>query len=142
MKDKTSVKVIKNQSDYEAAMEQLSDLMDRKCQPGSDEENTLELLLLVIQDYEQKHTLPIDLDPIEAIKFRVDQMCLSQKDLIPFIGSISKVSEVLSGKRTLSLAMIRKLHKGLGIPLESLLKDPSENACSSLLKTDYTAFPL
>ena len=115
------IKVIKNQEDYEAALQSLSELMDRDPAPGSLEENSLELLMLVIRDYEQKIVEAVVVDPVEAIKFRMDQMDLSRQELIPYMGSISRVSEVLSGKRNLSLSMIRKLHEGLGIPLESLL---------------------
>lgn len=90
---------------------------------GAGDENTLELLALVIQKYEKENTPPLRPDPIEAILFRMDQMGLSRKDLIPFLGSASKVSEVLSRKRPLSLAMIRRLHEGLGIPLDILVMD-------------------
>ena len=106
------VKVIKDQTEYESALKQLSDLMDKEFIQGSDDENLIELLLLVLKDYEERNISAIDLDPIEAIKFRMDQMKLSKKDLIDFIGSASKVSEVLSGVRKLSISMIRKLHKG------------------------------
>ncbi|HLB58595.1 MAG TPA: hypothetical protein VJL87_00735 [Bdellovibrionota bacterium] len=116
------VKVIKNKIDYENALKHLSELMDKNPTPGSKDENDLELLMLVIKDYEQRDLESIVVDPIDSIKFRMDQMQFTRKDLIPFFGSISRVSEVLSGKRTLSLSMIRKLHKGLGIPLESLVR--------------------
>jgi len=115
------VEIINSRSDYKKALQQLSELLDKNPTPGSEEDNGLSLLLLVIRDYEQRVIGPICPNPIEAIKFRMEQMQLSRKELIPFIGSISKVSEVLSGKRNLSLPMIRKLHQGLGIPLESLV---------------------
>ena len=116
-----NIKVIRNKAEYEEALGNLSKLMDRNPEPGSKNENDLELLMLVINDYEQKIAEPIMLDPVEAIKFRMDQMQYTRKDLVPFFGSISRVSEVLSRKRNLSLSMIRKLHEGLGIPLESLV---------------------
>lgn len=115
------IKVIRNRSDYDKALKYLSMLMDKNPVRGSEEENILELLMLVIKDYEEKFGEPIIVDPIEAIKFRMDQMQFTRKDLILFFGSISRVSEVLAGKRNLSLSMIRKLHDGLGIPLESLV---------------------
>ena len=118
------VKVIKTPTEYEAALKRLSELMVRQPPLGSDEGNLLELLFVVISDYEQRVIAPPEVDPVEAIKFRMDQMQLMRKDLVPFIGSASKVSEVLSGTRSLSLSMIRKLHEGLGIPLESLLMQP------------------
>ena len=94
-------------------------LMD--AQPGSAEEDELELLALLVEKYEAEH-YPIDPpDPVEAIKFRMDQEALTAKDMIQFLGSQSKVSEVLNYKRPLSLTMIRKLQTGLGIPAEVLL---------------------
>ncbi len=118
------IEIINSQTDYKKALRLLSELMDNNPLPGSEDDNTLSLLLLVIQDYEQRNIAPICPSPIDAIKFRMEQMQLSRKELIPYIGSISKVSEVskvLSGRRNLSLPMIRKLHQGLGIPLGSLV---------------------
>ena len=141
---KMNVKIIKDQAGYEAALEQLSSLMNKELVPGSENENLIELLQLVLKDYEEKHIETADLDPIEAIKFRMDQMNLLKKDLIPFIGSASKVSEILSGNRKLSISMIRKLHKGLGIPFKSLLSDTSERTSEDLQDSliDYKQFPL
>ena len=115
------IKMIKNRSDYEMALDCLVRLLEKKPLPDSDDQNDLELLLLVISDYEQKMIQKIGIDPIEAIKFRMEQMNLSRNDLIPCIGSISKVSEVLTGKRNLSISMIHRLHEQLGIPFDSLL---------------------
>ena len=115
------IKVIKTRTEYESALERLVELMDKNLPIGSKEENFLELLLIVIRDYEQKIIEPLDLDPIASIKFRMDQMQMLRKELVPYLGSMSKVSEILSGKGNLSLSMIRKLHEGLGIPFESLL---------------------
>ena len=117
------VKVIKSEIEYQAAVDRLSELMDVDIQPGSVEENSLELLSLVIQKYEKETTPPLRPDPIEAILFRMEQMGLSRKDLVPYIGSLSKVSEVFSRKRPLSLSMIRRIHEGLGIPSDILLID-------------------
>jgi HTH-type transcriptional regulator/antitoxin HigA len=114
------LKVIKTQDEYESALKELDLLMD--AQPGTAEEKALELLSVLIEKYEKTH-YPIDLpDPVEAIKFRMEQQGLTQKDLIQFIGSQSKVSEVLNRKRPLSLEMIRKLHEGLEIPAEVLIQ--------------------
>ncbi len=118
-----NVKIIKGKGDYEAAMIRLSALMLEDPEPGTDEENELELLALVIEAYEHQIVPPAKVDPIDSIVFRMDQMQLSRKDLIPYIGSSSKVSEVLSRKRPLSLPMIRRLHKGLGIPANILIED-------------------
>jgi HTH-type transcriptional regulator/antitoxin HigA len=109
-----NVKIIKSAEDYEAAMARLSALMSLDPGANSKEENELELLALVIQDFERQTVPPVKADPIESILFRMDQMQLSRKDLIPYIGSISKVSEVLSRKRPLSLPMIRRLNQRPG----------------------------
>jgi len=117
-------RVLKTEADYEAALDYVERLMDAS--PGSPEEEKLEVFSLLIDTYEQTHH-PIDLpDPIEAIKFRMAQQDLIQKDLVPYIGSQSKVSEVLNRKRPLSLSMIRALHEGLGIPAEVLLQEPGQ----------------
>jgi HTH-type transcriptional regulator/antitoxin HigA len=106
-------------------------LMD--AEPESPEEEELELLALLVETYEEEH-YPIDLpDPVEAIKFRMDQEGLEPKDLISYIGSQSKVSEVLNYKRSLSLSMIRNLQEGLGIPAEVLIQKPSPTTALNLL---------
>jgi len=117
-------KVLKTEADYEAALAHVETLMDAT--PGSPEEEELEVFALLIDTYEQAHH-PIDLpDPIEAIKFRMEQQGLRQKDMVPYLGSQSKVSEVLNRRRPLSLTMIRALHEGLGIPAEVLLQEPGQ----------------
>jgi HTH-type transcriptional regulator / antitoxin HigA len=112
-------KVIKTESEYEAALARIEKLMDAKLNtPQGDE---LELLSLLVHDYEEK-TFPIDKpDPVAAIRFRMEQQGLRPKDLVPFLGSRSRVSEVLSGRRNLSLKMIRALVTGLRIPSDVLL---------------------
>lgn len=114
-------KVIKTEAEYNQALKYIELLMDSPASQEHDEE--IELFATLIEKYEDEH-YPIDLpDPIEAIKFVMDQQGLTQKDLIQYIGSQSKVSEVLNHKRTLSLSMMRALHEGLGIPAEILLQD-------------------
>lgn len=114
-------KVLKTETDYEAALVYLDTLMDAK--PGTSQEEELDLFSFLIENYE-KENFPIGLpDPIEAIKFRMEQQNLSRKDLEPYIGSQSKVSEILNHKRPLSVAMIRALHKGLDIPADVLLQE-------------------
>ncbi len=115
-------KILKTEDDYRAALERVGEIMDAT--PGTPDGDELELLATLARLYEGKNS-PIDPpDPIEAIKFRMEQAGLTRKDLIPYIGSLSKVSEVLNRKRTLSLKMIRSLHSGLGIPAEVLLQNP------------------
>lgn len=114
-----TIKVIKNEQDHARAIEYLLNLMAA----GDEHIETIELLSLLIQDYERKVSPTPDVDPIDAIRFRMEQMDLVAKDLIPYIGSQSKVSEVLNRKRPLTLAMIRSLHKALGIPADILLSE-------------------
>lgn len=91
-------------------------------EPGTDEGDELEVLAALIEVYEERH-FPVDPpDPIEAIRFRMDQQGLTRRDLEPYIGPSGRVSEVLNRKRRLTLPMIRRLHEGLGIPLESLVQ--------------------
>lgn len=125
-------KLIKTNSEYEAALERIDAIFDAK--PGTSLGDEFELLTTLVELYEEKH-FPIDLpDPVSAIKFRMEQEGLKAKDLIPYIGSASKVSEVLSGTRSLSLTMIRKLVSELGIPAEVLLQEPG----AALPPTDIT----
>src|SRR5208337_183038 len=115
-------KVIKTDAEYEAALAEIDRQLDSEIAAGTPEAEKLELLTLLVHEYESSH-YPIGIpDPIEAIKFRMEQQNLSQRDLVPFIGSRSKVSEVLSGRRPLTLSMMRALHSGLGIPAKVLLQ--------------------
>lgn len=141
---KQQVRVIKTQRDYDAAIARLSSLMDKEFASGSNVEAELELLALVIESYERSKIQPITPDPIEAILFRMEQQQLSKKDLVPYIGSLSKVSEVMSRKRPLSLSMIRKLHTGLGIPAEVLIGalEDEDVDLSSEPEYNYARFPL
>ena len=118
---KQQVKVIKTQREYDAAVARLSTLMDEELAPGCSKEAELELLALVIESYERSKVEPVFPDPIEAILFRMDQLGLKKVDMVPYMGSLPKVSEVLARKRPLNLAMIRKLHQGLCIPADVLL---------------------
>lgn len=114
-------KVIKNQKDYHKALKRLEVIFDAP--KGSKLGDELELLSLLIDTYE-KEKYPIDLpDPIEAIRFRMEQLGYKQKDLAEAIGLKSRVSEILNRKRKLSLDMIRKLHDVLGIPTEVLVRE-------------------
>ena len=133
-------RLIKNEKDYEEALSRIEQLMDAKA--GSAEMDELELLTALVEMYEDRH-YPIGLpDPIDAIKFRMEQLGLSQKDLVPFIGAKSKVSEVLNGKRPLTLAMMRALNKGLGISAEVLLQEPGADFPEGMQEIEWCRFPL
>ena len=139
-----NVKIIKTEKDYQAAMRRLSELMSRDLKPGSKDEDELELLALVVHDFERQTVPPVKADPVESILFRMDQMGLTRKDLTQYIGSISKVSEVLSRKRPLSLPMIRRLHQGLDIPADILIEDveTDRSVVENEPTIDYSRFPL
>jgi HTH-type transcriptional regulator / antitoxin HigA len=133
-------KVIKTETDYEAALAHVAELMD--AQPGSPEEEELELFALLVERYEQEHFPIAPPDPVEAILFRMEQEGLTRKDLAAYIGSPSKVSEVLNRKRPLSLTMIRALRAGLGIPAEVLVQESRKQTPSSSLRAVSNSMPL
>lgn len=113
------IRPIRNSSDHESALKRIEAVMLAK--PGTDEGDELDVLTTLVDAYEKEH-FPIEsADPIEAIRFRMEQLDLDRKDLEPFIGSRARVSEVLNGRRGLSLKMIRALHRELKIPLEALI---------------------
>ena len=114
-----NIRPIRNETDYDSALGEVSELWGAKV--GTADGDRLDVLLVLIEDYESKHH-PIDPpDPVDAIKFRMEQLNLTRKDLEPLIGPRGRVAEVLNRRRPLSLAMIRSLHHKLHIPLESLI---------------------
>lgn len=130
-------KIIKNESEYEAALEKIEQLMDLP--DNSPDKEDLELFALLVEEYEKKH-YPIDYpDPVEAILFRMEQQGLSRKDLEKYIGSQSKVSEILNHKIPLSISMVRALNKGLGIPFEILLQETGKEHKTN--RYDWQKFP-
>ena len=131
------IQPIKTEKDYDAALEEIDHLWGAP--EGTPDGDRLDVLLVLVEHYESKHH-PIDPpDPIEAIKFRMEQMNLTRKDLEPLIGSRGRVSEVFNRRRALSLPMIRRLHKSLHIPLESLVREPEYAANKKLKATPYRA---
>lgn len=133
-------KVIKTEEEYELALTRIDDL--QAALPDTPEGDEFELLVTLVELYEQK-MYPMDLpDAVSAITFRMEQDGLQQKDLVEYIGSKSKVSEVLAGKRPLSLSMIRKLHAGLGIPLEVLMQAPGTELPKIPDGLEWNKFPL
>jgi HTH-type transcriptional regulator/antitoxin HigA len=124
VKEKTmEITPIRTEKDYRAALRVVSALVDQDPSPDTPEGERLDVLSTLIEAYERKHH-PIDLpDPVEAIKFRMDQAGLSVKDLEPMIGQSNRVYEVLNHKRPLTLRMIRNLNKGLGISAQVLIAE-------------------
>jgi len=116
-----NIKPIKNEQDYTNTLSQIESLMSAK--PSTPQMDELEVLTTLIEAYENQFYKIDAPDPIEAIKFRMEQEGLKQKDLVSIVGSKSRVSEILNKKRKLTIEMIRNLHKQLHIPVESLFLD-------------------
>ncbi len=117
------IQPIHTKADYKAALKAMSALVEADPQRGTPQADELEVLGALLEFYEAKH-YPLELpDPIEAIKFRMEQQGLKPKDLQPMIGGLNRVYEVLSRKRPLSLAMVRRLHAGLGISADCLIRE-------------------
>jgi HTH-type transcriptional regulator/antitoxin HigA len=132
-----SVKPIRTKADYEAALARISELMNARA--GTPEGEELDVLGDLVELYESKNVPMGFPNPVAAIQFRMEQAGLSARDLVPFIGTRAKVSEVLSGKRQITLPMARALHEHLGIPSDVLLKgsDPADEP-----EIDWAKFPI
>jgi len=113
------LKPIRNDSELSRALKRIDDLWG--AQPGTPRGDELDVLMLIVEKYEDEHYAVPASDPIEAIKFLMEQKGLARKDIEPYIGTSGRVSEVLSGKRNLTLSMIKKLHEGLNIPYDCLI---------------------
>lgn len=116
-----NIRPIRTASDHQAALRELSAYFNHEPEPGTDEGDRFEVLATLVEAYEAR-LFPIEApDPIEAIRFRMEQGGLTVKDLVPSLGQPNRVYEVLNGKRGLTITMIRNLHRNLGIPAESLI---------------------
>lgn len=117
-----NIRPIHTDEDYRVALKNVSALFDNEPEPGTPEGDYFDIMITLIEAYESKR-FPVDLpNPIDAIKFRMEQSGLSAADLVPAIGRTNRVYEVLNGKRALTLPMIWKLHDLFGIPAQSLIK--------------------
>ena len=116
------LKILKTEKDYDKALIRIDELMELNPKLGTKESDELEILVLLVEKYEELNWNIEIPDPIEAIKYRMEEMNLKQKDLIPYVGNKSKVSELLNRKISLSLTMVRNLSKALHIPVETLVK--------------------
>lgn len=121
-----NIKPIKTDDDYRMALKEIEGLM--MSGPDTPDDEKLDVMVTLVEAYEAKH-FPLDLpDPVTAIKFEMDRKNLTVKDLETMIGRSNRVYEILNGKRSLTLRMIWKSHTGLGIPAESLIKQPQAQA--------------
>ena len=134
------IKPIRNENDYDAALSRIDELMN--AEPGSPDGQELDVLTDLVELYESKNEPMGYPDPVAAIEFRIEQGGLSPRDLIPFIGSRAKVSEVLAGKRSITMPMARALHEHLGIPADVLLREPPDSLDDPLANLQWRRFPL
>jgi HTH-type transcriptional regulator/antitoxin HigA len=136
----SNIRAIRTKADYQTALARINKLMDAEF--GTSDGDELDVLTDLVEIYEARH-VPIGYpSPIEAIRFRIEQGGLAPRDLVPFLGSRAKVSEILSGKRPLTMQMARALHANLGIPAEVLLQQPGGELPSALEGIDWQRFPL
>ena len=140
MCDVADIKPIRNENDYDAALSRIDELMGAEL--GSADGQELDVLTDLVELYESRNEPMGYPDPVAAIEFRMDHAGLSLRDLIPFIGSRAKVSEVLAGKRSITMPMARALHDHLGIPADVLLREPSDALDESLTDIEWRRFPL
>jgi len=136
----SKIKPIRTEADYEAALARIDALME--AEPGTSKGEELDVLTDLVELYETKHVQMGYPSPVAAIEFRMEQAGLTQRDLVPFIGSRAKVSEVLSGKRRLTMPMARALHEHFGIPAEVLLQEPGAMLTEPLAGIEWERFPL
>ena len=136
----STIKAIRTEADYRAALARIDALMDAK--PGTPEGEELDVLTDLVEHYEEKHVALGYPSAVGAIEFRLEQAGLTQRDLVPFIGSRAKVSEILSGKRQITMPMARALHEHLGIPADVLLQGRGVSLEDPLAGIEWTRFPL
>ena len=134
------IKAIRSEADYNAALARIDALMD--AEPDTPEGEELDVLVDLVEHYEEKHVPMGFPSPVAAIEFRLEQAGLAPRDLIPFIGSRAKVSEVLSGKRPLTMPMARALHEHLGIPAAVLLQQPGADFDMEIETLEWDRFPI
>lgn len=138
---KMEPRVIKSKNEYKTVIAEVERLIALEPEPGTPDADRLDLLAMLVEAYEKKHFSIALPTPVEAILFRMEEQGLMQKDLVPYMGSKSKVSEVLSGKRSLTIQMIRELHAGLDIPLEVLLQEQKDRV-DEIIEIDWQRFPI
>ena len=123
-----SIKPIRSERDYRRALKEIDRLMNAR--PNTPQGDRLDILATLAEAWEQKHHAIEDPDPVEAIRFAMEQHGLTRRDLEPLIGSRARVTEILNRKRTLTLPMIRRLHDRLGIAADLLIRQPPRNSAA------------
>jgi HTH-type transcriptional regulator / antitoxin HigA len=118
-----TIKPIKTEADYDNAIVRINQLLDLNPQPGTDQDNELDILSTLVEAYEDEHYPILPPDPVDAIKVVMEEKGMDNKQLIPLLGSKSRVSEVMNRKKPFTLKMIYNLHKALGLPLEVFIND-------------------
>ncbi|MFZ6744914.1 helix-turn-helix domain-containing protein [Undibacterium sp. JH2W] len=126
------LKIIRTVAEYNTALSEVSAYFDEQPVPGTPDGDRFEILMMLVERYEQEHYPIPPPDPIEAIKFRMEQQGKTPKDLAPMIGNTSRVYEVMSRSRALTLRMIRNLNVGMNIPADVLIRDTGVKAKASL----------
>lgn len=121
MKNTVRVRTIKTKREHASALRLIDQLLDAK--PNTEKGDLLEILSILVEKYEDDHFVIENPDPVEAIKFRMEQLGYTTQELAPLLGGKSRVSEILKKKRTLSLTMVRNLNREWGIPAESLIRE-------------------
>lgn len=139
---RAGIRVIRNRADYDEMRHELDRLLDLDPPRGSADRDRLDVLLVLLADYEAREVAAPEVDPVDAILFRMDQLGLKPRDLEPYLGGRSRVSEVLGRKRSLSIAMIRALHEGLGIPAEALINPASPPEDDQHAVIPWERFPI
>lgn len=125
------IKPIRSEADYQAALKEIERLIESL--PGTPKGDRMDVLVTLVEAYEAKHfPIPEPDDPVQVLEYYMESRGLSRSDLIPYLGSKERVSEVLNRKRRLSLTMIQRLHAGLGIPAELLIGKQARNAASAV----------
>ena len=119
----STIKPIRSEEDYDRAIARINQLLDLNPQPGTDDDNELDVLSTLVEVYEDEHYPILPPDPIEAIKYVMEEKGMDNKQLIPLLGTKSRVSEIMNRKKPLTLKMIYKLHQAMGLPLEVFINE-------------------
>ena len=119
----SKIKPIRSEQDYDNAIARINQLLDKNPEPGTDDDNELDVLSTLVEVYEDEHYPILPPDPVEAIKYVMEERGMDNKQLIPLLGTKSRVSEIMNRKKPFTLKMIYKLHQAMGLPLEIFINE-------------------